>query len=773
MATRIFTKRGYHSHFGERIGLLPRLFSRTNPGAIWLHAVSAGEVASAVPLLEILRSEGSSRIPVYLSTSTLAGRIAAERRLPALVDGVFYAPFDYAGCVRRVLRVLRPALVIVLETEIWPNLYAEVVRTGAALVIVNGRISSRTWPKYHAMRWFFSPILRLPEAIFVQTPTDRDRYRELGAFEGRLHLEGNSKYDAPSTPVPTQLPTFDAGRIWIAASTVGPNEAGSIERHSVDEDDLVLDTFEALSSEFADLLLILAPRQPQRFPVVARKLEQRGIRYARRTNLPGQLDLPAVLLLDTVGELASAFTLGPVAFVGGSIAPRGGHNILEPAAAGVAIVVGPHMQNFEAIAQDFRAAGALVEIESAGELTPAIRRLLTDPDHAAEFGRRAREVVRRNQGASSRIARRLWPIYYGAFRSSPQSLVWRALREPFAWLWRTGGVLKRARSERRARSLPVPVISVGGITIGGSGKTPFTNYLTSLLRRHGQIPAILTRGYRRRSPAQALVLPPGSQIPPAFTGDEAQIFLRAGEAPVGIGSNRYKAGQILLREFPETTVCLLDDGFQHAALHRDGDIVVIDGMDPFGGGEVVPLGRLREPLSELARANIFVVTRAENDLRFEAIRHGLRRYNGDAPIFRTRLVARHWVDYKTCERLERLPASRVAAFCGLGNPQSFWSTLESLNLDVVFRWSFPDHHVYRPVELSRIADQARFHGAEMIVTTEKDRMNCPDRLARVIYPFDMAWLEIEFTLENEPEFMTLLRGLLRAPAGVSSDQCQR
>ncbi|MGC2658863.1 MAG: tetraacyldisaccharide 4'-kinase, partial [Bryobacteraceae bacterium] len=754
-------------------GFLPRLFNRTNPGAIWLHAVSAGEVTSAIPLLEVLRSRGTFRIPVYLSTSTVAGRAAAERRLSSLLDGIFYVPYDYASCVRRVLRVLRPSLVIVLETEIWPNLYAEVVRTGAGLVVVNGRISSRTWPKYRTLRWFFSPILQLPEAIYVQTAKDRDRYCELGVLEDRLHFEGNLKYDACSLRGETRLPTFGAARVWIAASTVGPNEAGSVERHSVDEDELVLDTFESLAKDMKDLLVIVAPRQPQRFEVVARKLEQRGLRHARRTNLPQSVELPAVILLDTVGELANAFTLAQVAFVGGSIAPRGGHNILEPAAAGAAVVVGRHMQNFEAIAQDFREAGALVEVDSASELTGTIRELLTDTTKAAEIGRLGRELVQRNQGISSRIADQLWPVYYGAFRAASRGLLSRWLRAPLAWLWEKGGIWKRARSERRAHSLPVPVISIGGITVGGSGKTPMTNYLASLLRRLGQTPAILTRGYRRRSPAEMMVLPPGSQVPPRLTGDEPQIFLRAAEAIVGIGSRRYEAGQLVLKEFPETTVCLLDDGFQHAALRRDADIVVIDGLDPFGGGAVVPLGRLREPVNALARANMFVLTRTENDLRFDAIRRRLEHFNPTAPIFRTRLVARHWVDYQTSDRNANLPAYRVAAFCGLGNPQSFWSTLESLNLEVVYRWSFPDHHVYRPKELWRIAQQARFYGAEMIVTTEKDRINCPDHLERVIYPFNMAWLEIEFALENEANFMTLLQNLLRAPTTVSSNQGRR
>lgn len=730
-------------------------------------------MASAVPLLEILRSADAPRIPIYLSTSTLAGRNAAERRVRALVDGIFYAPYDYSSCIRRVLGVVRPALVIVLETEIWHNLYAEIVRTGASLVILNGRISDRTWPKYRSLRWFFSPILRLPAAIYVQTLSDRERYRALGVLEHRLHFEGNLKYDASAVPAPIQLPTFGARKVWIAASTVGPNEAGSVERHSVDEDDLVLDAFEELGREFADFLLILAPRQPHRFAIVAKKLERRGLRFARRTNLPLDLKLPAVLLLDTVGELAGAFRLAQVAFVGGSVAPRGGHNILEPAAAGCAIVIGPSMQNFETITRDFVQADALIQIQTAAQLTPTIQQLFMDAARAAELGRRARNLVLQNQGASNRIAELLWRYYYGAFRSSAHGLVSYCVLAPFAWLWKRGGNLKRKRSGRHTHSLPVPVISIGGITVGGSGKTPFTNYLAALLLANGQTPAILTRGYRRRSPAEVMVLPPGSQVPPALTGDEAQIFLRSDQAVVGIGSRRYEAGQLVLLEYPETSVILLDDGFQHAPLNRDIDVVLIDGLDPFGANEVVPLGRLREPLDALARADIFVVTRSEHDLRFDAIRRGLARYNASAPVFRTRLLARHWVDYQTGEHLPNLPASRVAAFCGLGNPQSFWSTLESLNLEVVFRWSFPDHHVYRPVELSRIARQARLNGAEMIVTTEKDRINCPEHLDRVIYPFGMAWLEIEFTLENEAGFVALLRNQLRAPAAASSNPHRR
>jgi tetraacyldisaccharide 4'-kinase len=209
-------------------------------------------------------------------------------------------------------------------------------------------------------------------------------------------------------------------------------------------------------------------------------------------------------------------------------------------------------------------------------------------------------------------------------------------------------------------------------------------------------------------------------------------------------------------------VILLDDGFQHAGLDRDFDIVVIDGLDPFGEDDLVPLGRLREPLSALRRAGAFIITRAENDLRFDFIQKRLRDYNPNAPAFRTRLVTRTWRDYRTGASMPALPGKRVVAFCGLGNPENFWATLRSNGLEVVFSWAFSDHHHYKPTELSSIAQKAKENGVEMLVTTEKDRINCPNHLESVLAPVNLYWLEIEFELENEAMFVELLNRKLSA-----------
>jgi 3-deoxy-D-manno-octulosonic-acid transferase len=732
-----------------------------------LHAVSAGEVASAIPLIEELKPD-QPPIPIYLSTSTIAGREAAESRASSLVDGIFFCPLDYASCVRRTLRSIRPALLIILETEIWPNLYAETIRSGARLAIVNGRISDRAWPGYSRFKVFFAPILQLPDTVFVQTRGDYERYNQLGVPASKLDIAGNLKYDASFSPSRADIPTFGAEHIWVAASTAGPNESGSIVTHSIDEDEIVIRTFQALAAEFPRLLLILVPRQPARFDVVAHKLEISGLPFLRRTSIKpnsrATLQLPGVLLLDTVGELADTFPQAHVVFVGGSLAPRGGHNILEPAAAAVPIVVGPHLENFAAIAREFLDSRAIMQIQREDELLPVIRQLLLDPAAAREVGKRARELVERHVGASHRVAAHVRPLYDSAFLKPARGLVARSILASLALLWRSAAAVNRRRSERHAACLPsltVPVVSIGGITVGGSGKTPLTNYLAARLTAYGYSPAILTRGYRRRSIAQTLVLAPGAKVPSAFTGDEAQIFLRTGTAPIGIGANRYETAKILLAQFPATNVLLLDDGFQHARMKRDVDIVVLDGLDPFGQEEIVPLGRLREPLQCLIRAHAFVVTRAAASPRYEAICARLHEYNSTAPIFRTRLLARHWCDYGTGECNQILPARRVAAFCGLGNPQNFWNTLESLGLDIVFRWTFADHHQYKHLELQRIAHQARVHGAEILVTTEKDRLNCPTHLDRAIAPLDLAWLEIDLEIEDESGFLAFLDRQLR------------
>ncbi|MBV9443241.1 MAG: tetraacyldisaccharide 4'-kinase [Acidobacteriaceae bacterium] len=746
---------------------MPQSFSRTAPGSVWLHAVSVGEVLSAPPLIRALRDH-VPRAAIYLSTSTIAGRKAAEREVSGLVNGIFYAPIDYVSCIRRTLSAIRPSLLVILETEIWPNLYNEARRAGCGLALANARISGRAWPRYKLFCSFFRLILRLAQLVFVQSQTDYNRYRELGADPSRLSVEANLKYDAATASGLPPFGTFGAEHVWIAASTVGPNERGSIEKHDIDEDDLVIDTFAQLAKEFPKLLLILAPRQPARFDLVAAKLKKSGVSFLRRTHLLADSEalvaLPGILLLDSLGELARAYNLAHVVFVGGSLAPRGGHNIIEPAAAGLPVVVGPHMENFEAITADFRESRALVQIANPAELCPSLCRLLINLSEARNLGNRARHLVELKRGASERIAEKLAALYFVSQYRTTYNFLSRQFLNVLAAIWRVGGDARRRRSERAAscaKPLGAPVISIGGITMGGSGKAPFTIYLAGRLKARHYNPAILTRGYRRRSPSANLILPSGTAARAAFTGDEAQIFLRAAVCPVGIGSSRYETGRILLAQIPQTDMLLLDDGFQHARLRRSVDIVLIDAFDPFGRYHVFPLGRLREPLSALSRADILVITRAETSLHFNAIKDQLRSYNNVAPVFRASLRIKGWRDGRTGSPIGQLPSSRVAAFCGLGSPANFFHALESLGLEIVFRWSFSDHHAYRPLEIARLAHQARLNGASVLVTTEKDTFNFPLEIDSVLQGLDVAWLEVEMRVEEESALFATIDRVLR------------
>ncbi len=748
--------RAYFRKISERFGFLPSALSMagsTGGGAIWLHAVSVGEVLSAVDLLRQLRAARPS-VRVFVSTTTLAGRALAEEKLTGLTAGVFFAPIDYRSFVRRALRTLRPSLVVILETEIWPNLYRETKRAGASLIVVNGRISDSTLPRYQKWSWFFRAALQNPDSVWVQTEEDARRFRLAGAPPERVYVGGNLKYDfkPPEAGIAPQISAFlertRPQRIWIAASTTAPAQPGGI-----DEDDAVIAAFQEVTARIAGLLLILAPRQPARFEAVAAKLSSAGVAYVRRSNGLAAAGAPSVLLLDSMGELAALFERADVVFMGGTLASRGGHNILEPAFFGKPVIVGPHMENFAAIAEEFHMGSALKRIDHASHLGPAVLELMVDP---GSLGTRARAIAQSKRGVTAKIAQKLWNAFDEGIPNPPHKLAARLVLTPLSWLWRAGHQRNLSRAVSTRRTLSEPVISIGGIAMGGVGKSPLVAHLAGRLREAGRNPAILTRGYKRREPGRSVVLVErGHQAPVWLTGDEAQIFIRAGDAHVGVGQNRFVTGQKMEAEFAPD-IFLLDDGFQHWKLARKHDIVLIDALDPLAGG-VFPLGSCREPLDGISRASAIVISHAAKDAGLTGLLRLLRRHNPTAPVFRSRVAPCSWVDLVTGVRTpaDAPPFRRVAAFCGLGNPRSFWKTLEDLGLQPVYRWVFGDHHPYKPAELHRLAAQAHAAGAEALVTTEKDMINLCESAAEILNPLRLHWLEIGVEIDNEQELLRL------------------
>ena len=293
--------------------------------------------------------------------------------------------------------------------------------------------------------------------------------------------------------------------------------------------------------------------------------------------------------------------------------------------------------------------------------------------------------------------------------------------------------------------------------MGGAGKSPMVAHLAERMAAAGRIPAILTRGYRRQSSQATVVVPRGEQAPVELTGDEAQMFVRAGHAHVGIGADRFETGR-RIEEQLHPDVFLLDDGFQHLRLKRDVDIVLVDANDPNAGG-LFPLGRRREPMESLARASIIVLTHTVCGRSYAGLERMLRRYNAAAPIYHSRVKPLEWMEFESGATPRPCDAGfrRVAAFCGLGSPRGFFRTLDELGLEIVFQWTFGDHHRYRQQELRRLARRAAAAGAEVLVTTEKDVMNLAGvEVSRAIAPLKLLWLRIAVEIDHEEEFLRRL-----------------
>lgn len=373
-------------------------------GAIWLHAVSLGELLACQGVIDGLKRRFPAR-PLVVSTTTETAQRAARERMAAgslRADAVFFCPFDFGFAVRRVLRRIEPVLLVIAETELWPNLIVATSRAGVPVAVVNARLSDRSFPRYRLFRFFFRGVIRHVSLLLAQSREDARRFCELGIDADRVRYAGNLKYDTGDA---APLPGWLAGqlRAWSAASSSGILLAGST---AAGEEETVIEAFRRLRAARPGLRLILAPRRPERFAEVAALAERNQYRAARRSQMSAEAPLDTgvdVLLLDTVGELAAFYHFATVAFVGGSLVPHGGQNILEAARFARPIVVGPYVHNFRDMVREFAAAGALRQAASAAELAGALDDLFRDEPAAREMGNRARDLAEANRGATARV----------------------------------------------------------------------------------------------------------------------------------------------------------------------------------------------------------------------------------------------------------------------------------------------------------------------------------------------------------------------------------
>ncbi len=398
---RMFTAGKYRAGLAGRLGAVPpalREFARGRR-VIWLHAVSVGEIIAAGRLI----AELESALPghrVCISTTTLTGHTLAQQRFGS--QRVFYFPLDFAFIVRRYLNALAPEMVILVETEFWPNLLLQCAKRHMPVAVVNARISDRSLPRYRRLRALWRPLLGKVSLFCAQSEEDAARLRAIGAPAESVRVLGNLKFDVRSAAdegalvaaLRSQLTV--GAKVLVCGSTMDTEEAA------------LLDCLPALTAAVPALVCILAPRHPERFSTVAQLLEQRGVAFIRRSQ-GADRPLAGVLLLDTVGELASVYALADAAFVGGSLVNAGGHNPLEPAQFGVPVVMGESYENFRGIVSAMRDAGG-IEIVSRAALCSTLTALLTDTQRAAASGKAGQRVFLAESGATARTVAALLPL---------------------------------------------------------------------------------------------------------------------------------------------------------------------------------------------------------------------------------------------------------------------------------------------------------------------------------------------------------------------------
>ncbi|MBI3615062.1 MAG: tetraacyldisaccharide 4'-kinase [Candidatus Omnitrophica bacterium] len=716
-----------------------------HPGSIWIHLVSVGEVIAAKPLIESLRGRLPDRSWI-ITTVTPTGRSVAKGFLREGKDQLLYLPWDFSPVIGRAVRRIHPSLFIAFETELWPVLFNHLNREGVPIFVVNGRISPAAYRRYLWARPFFRKTLAKVNFFLTQSAQDARRYAALGAPKDRIAVTGNLKWDlaAPQGAAVSEqenlrllLKLSPRSVLWTAAST------------HPGEEELILQVYRNLKRRFPNLRLLIAPRHPERVPEVEKEVREAGLSSVRRTALEGTdgSEKNPVILLDTLGELTSFYRVSDLTFVGGSLVPHGGHNLIEPAFFSRPILTGSYLQNFQSVAESLSAAGGIAVVKSVGDLEERLGRLLENPALREELGKRAFSVIREHRGATERTVElilRKSGQERGSSRGSPHPLRFFL---PFLAVGAVGyrvilsgiGILYR-RGILKTHRLPVPVVSVGNLTWGGTGKTPFVMQLTKSLQEKGRAPAVLTRGYGP---------------------DETRLLTeRLQPIPVLVGPDRITTGNRAIQEFG-ADLLVLDDGYQQWRLRKDLEILLVDSTAPFGNGHLLPWGSLREPRAAASRANLIVVTKADlNPNGLNGLEAELRRLNPSAPIFFARYKPLRLWEWPSGKKipLGQIKTERICSLAGIARPESFEASLEALGAGIAMKYRVGDHHPYTVGEMVRLMTRCQRHGIRRIVTTAKDAVRIPNSLLETVGP-DLKGLEfwvLEVELEFEPDESELL-----------------
>lgn len=806
-AIRSIREKGFVERIKQSLGFFPEgaLDPVAKKNCIWVHAASVGEIVATSPLIKEFRKE-FPKSPILVSVVTTSGYEMANRIIKD-ADSIIYFPLDLPFVAASVLRRIHPRIFLNVETELWPNFFMTARQMHIPVMMVNGRISEKSVRRYKYMFSILTDMIGTVKFFAMQSPIDADYIKQLGAPENLVTVTGNTKFDQTYTDVTpeerekilTDMGLKDAEGILLAGST-----------HR-SEEEYVLQAFKAIRETHKNAKLVIAPRELLRTREVIGICKRAGFKVGTRTELQKRPpEGEDIIILDTIGELGQVYSIGDVIYVGGSLVTHGGHNILEPAAHGKAIIVGHHMENFKDTHALFKNRNACITVNNAEELAEQAKKLFDDPAHRKQLEEETLKIVLENRGASRKSAillrkvltsyeakenarhprttqkienLRTYFIYLIHSKESDGffmtllmgifyifSLVYEQLVNMKLLCYKTGILGKE--------KLNCYVISLGNITVGGTGKTPTAQRLARDIRDMGYKVVILNRGYRSKWHGEVGIVSDGKNLhmDAAEAGDEAYMLAKhLPNVPVLIGAERAVTGKYAIEHFG-AEVAILDDGYQHWQLIRDMDILLVDAVNVFGNGHLLPRGTLRESMSHISRADVCLITKVDQAEAGagEYIRDTVHKYNKDAKIVesihqpRCFIPLAEWFIDLASEgvSVESISGKQIMAVSAIGNPASFEQTLRDLGAEIMESIRYPDHHEYTVKEMRDVLQQADALGAESIVITEKDAVKIPAEFAKSNWniPIFVICVEVKFQA-GAAEFQEELRRRLSEKLG--------
>ncbi len=804
---RSVREKGFVERIKQSLGFFPEhaLDKVEKKNCIWVHAASVGEIVATSPLIKEFRQEFPNS-PILVSVVTTSGYEMANRIIKD-ADSIIYFPLDLPWLAEHVMRRIHPRIYLPVETELWPNFLKTARALRVPVMMVNGRISDKSVKRYKYMRSLLDDMIGTVKLFAMQSPIDADYIKQLGAPPELVTVTGNTKFDQTYTDVSPEEKATILQEMGLADAE-GILLAGSTHRG---EEEYVLQAFRAVRQNHPKARLVIAPRELLRTIEITHICTKAGFSVATRTDLQKR---PAagedIIILDTIGELGKVYSIGDVIYVGGSLISHGGHNILEPAAHGKAIIVGHNMFNFKDTHALFAKRNACITVRNADELEQEVLHLFDSPELRRQMEAETLAIVGENKGASRKSAVLLRNLLT-AFEEKENAQRIRAtekvenLQTYFSSLIHTNDVsgisqkiimvvlylfsliyaqlvnFKLAGYKIglfQRKSLDCYVISLGNITVGGTGKTPTAQRLAREIHDMGYRVVILNRGYRAKWHGDVGIVSDGIRLhmDAAEAGDEAYMLAKhLPNVPVLIGAERVLTGRYAIEHFG-AEVAILDDGYQHWQLKRDMDILLVDAVNVFGNGYILPRGTLRESICHISRADVCLMTKVDQAAEgsCEYIRSTVHKYNADARIVESIHQPRcfiHLSDWYVDIAGEGIPVEEIVgkhimAVSAIGNPASFEQTLSDLGAVIIESLRYPDHHDYTVREMQDVLQQAQAQGAEAIVITEKDAVKIPDEVARAAWEIPVYVICVEVMFQNgADEFRERLMQELEAKLG--------